>query len=138
MTTALASDDDRLIHDLVRRFVDAWNRRDWPAFAACFSERADYVTGEAVRWPGRAAIQQGMQSLVATGGSGGQAIISQQTIRRLGDDIAIVHLSWRLAEENPATAVGARDGITLLVLAIHEGFWRIEAAQNTDAAPTTA
>ena len=133
MTMAQRPDDDRLIRDLIQRLVDAWNRRDWTAFASCFSERADYVTGEAARWPGRASIRQGMESLVSTGGSGGQAVISRQSIRRLGPEIAIVHLCWRLAEGNLPKSAIAQEGITLLVLAAHEGEWLIEAAQNTDA-----
>jgi uncharacterized protein (TIGR02246 family) len=128
--------NDRSISGLVHSFLEGWNRRDWPAFAACFSEEADYVTGEGTRWSGRQNILRGMQGLLAAGETGGTAIISHQTVRQLDNGAAVVHLNWRLADEESANSPPSlpHEGITTLVVALREGVWLIEAAQNTDTA----
>lgn len=125
-----AAVDQRDIRAVIETLFESWNRRDWPAFGACFSEEASYVTGEAVRWSGRGGIEQGMPRLLASGGTGGNARVDQVVIRPIGKDVAIAHLGWRLAEEGPAQLAGG--GTILLVLARHRGAWLIEAAQNTD------
>jgi len=127
--------DDSGIDEVVRRFVESWNRRDWTAFGSCFSARSDYVTGEADHWSGRETISRKMNELMLAGGTGGTAVIAGRTIRRLGSDVALVHLAWRLVEGEPTTASPAlaRSGMTILVVALHDHTWLIEAAQNTDA-----
>jgi len=125
--------DDRRIPELLESLVDAWNRRDWQAFAGCFTNDADYVTGEGVRWSGRHAILRGMAALFASGGTGGKALVTKQTIRVLVPGVAVVHLHWRLADAGTALP---GHGVSVFVLALHGETWLVEAAQNTDGAPS--
>ncbi len=122
--------DDAPIQRLIEALVDSWNRRDASAFAACFAEDADYVTGEADRWSGRETIGRRMAELWSQGRTGGTAAIARRTVRHFGPDCAVAHLHWQLVDEAPALP---RSGITVLVAGLHDGRWIIEAAQNTDA-----
>ncbi len=117
--------------------MDGWNRRDWQAFASCFADQADYVTGEGVRWSGRSAIRQGMEDLFASGGTGGKASITRKTLRELRPGIAVAHLHWQLVDGagSPDGTALPGQGVSVFVLALHGDRWLIEAAQNTDGAP---
>jgi uncharacterized protein (TIGR02246 family) len=126
--------DDAPIQRLIEALVDSWNRRDAAAFAGCFAEDADYVTGEADRWSGRETIGRRMKESWSEGMTGGTAVIARRTVRGLGPDRAAAHLHWHLMEDDStAQHTFPRSGITVLVVGLHDGRWLIEVAQNTDA-----
>ena len=58
--------DEHAIRRVMDRFVDAWNRHDAKAFAAVFSEDADFTNWRGVGASGRAKIEDFHAPVFAT------------------------------------------------------------------------
>ena len=119
-------------------FAEAWNRRDAHALAALFDEDADFVNVVGLWWHDRAGIERAHAYGLAR-------IFPESTleptlvrVRRLREDVAVVHARMRLTGQSPVDDVDApRRRTTILTFVAHrvEGSWSCAAAQNTDVVP---
>jgi uncharacterized protein (TIGR02246 family) len=120
---------------LVKGFVQAWNTHDMKAFAALFTEDADFVNVAGAWWKGRAEIQAKLEERHATRFKATTLTATGTTVRLPRPDVAVVHLSWELtgALDREGKPAPSRRGV-LQILGIKEADrWRITAAQNTNA-----
>ena len=116
-------------------FVQAWNNRDPATLASLFDEDAEFVNVTGLWWHDRAAIE-------AAHAYGLQRIFSQSalraervTVKRLSDDIAVVHARLALTHQNPGAGMAAPGPRhTLMSFVVHRSTdgWRCASAHNTD------
>jgi uncharacterized protein (TIGR02246 family) len=130
-TTTDRSADEQALHDLFQVSKDGWNQGDGAAYAASFSEDADYILWNGTHLKGRQAIAAAHQQLFETRLQVSRLEGEIQHIRFLSDDIALLHVHSSpqiRGQEGPAPEQYAIQ--TLVALRQAEG-WRFTSFQNT-------
>ncbi len=129
--------EEAAVKAAVQSFVDAWNQHDMAAFAALFSEDADFVNVRGTRWVGRSAIREGHAAAHATIFKNSQLRILELSVRLLKPDVAVARWACELTgQTTPAgESVPPRRAIPTFVMTKTQGRWLIVVAQNTDIVP---
>lgn len=125
------SADEKALHDLFQEIKDGWNQGDGQAYAASFTEDADYILWNGTYLKGRQAIAAAHQQLFETRLRGSQLEGFIQNIRFLSDDIALMQL--HSSPQIPGQAVPAPEqySIQTLIGTRQADGWRITSFQNT-------
>lgn len=125
------SADEKALHDLFQEIKDGWNQGDGQAYAASFTEDADYILWNGTYLKGRQAIAAAHQQLFETRFRGSQLEGFIQNIRFLSDDIALLQL--HSSPQIPGQAVPAPEqySIQTLIGTRQADGWRITSFQNT-------
>lgn len=121
-----------------RRFVEAWNARDPDALAAIFDEDAEFVNVAGLWWHDRDAIRRAHAYGLARIFSRSALRLGTVRVKRLCEDVAVVHARMTLEGQSPAPGV-ARPGVrrTVFSFVVHrtpQG-WSCASAHNTDIIP---
>jgi uncharacterized protein (TIGR02246 family) len=118
------------IHDLVRRYVEAREKRDPKAIEALFTADADQLvsTGEWRR--GRDAVVKG--TLASSAATGGSRSITVETVRLIGTDLAIADGRYEISQ---LAGGETRRMWTTFVMVRQNGTWRIQAIRNMLPSP---
>src|SRR5690606_11607047 len=118
--------------------VEAWALRDAEKLASLFDEDAEFVNVTGLWWHDREAIRKahayGFERIFATS----TLRLVQLRVKRLADDIAIVHAKLRLDGQTAApgdTQPAPRNTILSFVVHRVADGWRCASAQNTDIVP---
>jgi uncharacterized protein (TIGR02246 family) len=125
------SADEKALHGLFQELKDGWNQGDGHAYAASFTEDADYIVWNGTYLKGKEAIATAHQHLFETRFRGSQLEGFIRNIRFLRDDIALLHLHGR--PQVPGQALPAPEAYsiqTLLAIKQADG-WHFTAFQNT-------
>jgi uncharacterized protein (TIGR02246 family) len=119
-------------------FVEAWNRRDARALAALFDEDAEFVNVVGLWWHDRAAIERahayGLERIFPDS----TLTLVRTTVKRLRDDVAVVHARMRLTGQTPIDGIDdpqVRTTIFSFVVHRSESGWSCASAHNTDVVP---
>ena len=119
-------------------FVEAWNRRDARALAALFDEDAEFVNVVGLWWHDRAAIERahayGLERIFPDS----TLTLVRTTVKRLRDDVAVVHARMRLTGQTPIDGIDAPQArTTIFSFVVHrsESGWSCASAHNTDVVP---
>jgi uncharacterized protein (TIGR02246 family) len=126
---AAPAGDEAAVRDLVRRYVDARERRDAAALAALFTADADQYTTSGEWRRGREAIVKG--GLASSQRNPGSRRISIETVRFITPAVALADGGYAIAAAGQAPA---RQMWTTIVAARTADGWRIAAIRN--ALPT--
>lgn len=118
------------IREVVRKYVDAREKRDAKALAALFTEDADQLTTAGEWRKGRNDVVQG--GLASSQANPGSRQITIETVRSLGPGVAIAD---GLYEIGGAPGAAPRRMRTTFVLVRAGDQWRIAAIRNM--APTS-
>lgn len=133
--------DEHAIHAVIDRFVDAWNHHDAKAFAAVFSEDADFTNVRGIGASGRAAIEAFHAPVFATIFSKSRLEYTDIKTRYLRPDIAAVDVRWKMTGSmDPQGKPGPeREGLLNFVMTRTDGRWEIAIMHNLDisALPST-
>ena len=116
----------------------AWNRRDADALAALFDEDAKFVNVVGLWWHDREAIRNAHRYGLDVIFPESELTVGRVTVKRLRDDVAVVHARMRLVGQSPIGAVeqpGARTTIFSFVVHRTGATWSCASAQNTDIVP---
>ena len=135
MTSTIAAPG---IETVVSAVVDAWNRHDMKAYAAQFTEDADFVNVVGMHFRGRPQIEAVHIDLHRTIFRNSNLRSVNTTVRPVNDQVAMAHVAWEMtgAEGLPGWNVPElRKGMMSLVLVRSGDRWLITAAQNTDVVP---
>jgi len=135
MTSTIAAPG---IETVVSAVVDAWNRHDMKAYAAQFTEDADFVNVVGMHFRGRPQIEAVHIDLHRTIFRNSNLRSVNTTVRPVNDQVAMAHVAWEMtgAEGLPGWNVPElRKGMMSLVLVLRGDRWLITAAQNTDVVP---
>ena len=122
--------EERALHGLVYQLEQAWNAADGAAFAAPFTEDADFIHILGGYYTGRSAIEAGHRMIFGTIYKGSIVHYSVERIRFLRPDVALVFLRQHLDffEDGQSRELEARPTIIAQNIG---GQWRITALQNT-------
>src|SRR5215469_17017905 len=93
--TTNRSADEEALHNLFQQLQKAWNQGNGHAYAASFTEDADYINVTGAYLKGRQAIATVHQQLFETLFQGSQLEGFVKQIRFLSDTIALLHLHGR-------------------------------------------
>lgn len=123
--------------DIPRRFADAWNRRDAQGLAALFAEDADFVNVVGLWWEDRGAIERAHHYGLTTFFRQSEIAARRVKVRRVGDDIAIIHTRWRLTGQldRDGHRLDPRTAIMVFVARRNSTGWTVLAAHNVDSVP---
>ena len=124
--------------DIPTLFVQAWGSRDANALALLFDEDAEFVNVTGLSWRDRDTIRKahayGFEHLF----SESTLSIDQSRIRKLSDDVAVVHARMTLTGQTPIGSItqpGSRTTIFTFVVHRTGDRWRCASAHNTDIVP---
>jgi uncharacterized protein (TIGR02246 family) len=117
--------DEGAVREIVKRYVDARERRDAQAIEALFTEDADQLTSSGEWRRGRAEVVRG--TLASSQQTGGTRTITIETVRFPAPGVAIADGRYEIS----GLAGGAtRRMWTSFVLTGSAGGWRIAAIRN--------
>ena len=125
------SADEKALHDLFQVSKDGWNQGDGQAYAASFTEDADYILWNGTHLKGRQAIATAHQQLFETRLQGSRLEGEIQHIRFLSGDIALVHLHSSPQIRGQQVPAPDQYAIQTLVGIRQTDGWRFTAFQNT-------
>jgi uncharacterized protein (TIGR02246 family) len=119
-------------------FAEAWNNRDPDGIASIFEADAEFVNVTGLWWHDREAIRRAHAY-------GLERIFNRSTlhlgtvrVKRLSDDVAVVHARMRLEGQTPVGEVASprpRTNVFSFVARRTEEGWRCASAHNTDVVP---
>jgi uncharacterized protein (TIGR02246 family) len=124
------------VQDLAQRLVDAFNDKDADAFAALFTEDAEFVNIFGGRMRGREGIAAGHRHVFATALTGSVLTMDALDVLPVGDDVAVCHLGWTRGRTPEATEATLPPGAGIFTLVGRRDGdeWRLAAATNVAAA----
>jgi uncharacterized protein (TIGR02246 family) len=119
---------------LAQQLEQAWNQADGTAFAAAFTEDADFVDIRADHHQGHTAIGHGHQGIFDSIYAGSTVRYAMDTARWVAPGVVVAVVSSTLdAPTGPLQGVNhARFTLTVVE---RDGGWRIAALQNTLVPP---
>jgi len=129
--------DEAGVRALMQRLYEAWGEGDADAFAALFTEDADYVTFDGSLSKGRQAIADIHRPLFE-GFMKGSRLTGQTTaVRFLAPDVALVHSEGAVLRKNQRRP--SRRALSVQTnVAVRQGDrWLLTAFQNTRYRPWT-
>jgi uncharacterized protein (TIGR02246 family) len=122
-----ATADEAAVRDVVRRYVEARERRDAGALEKLFTADADQLVSSGEWRRGRDGVVKG--GLASSARNTGARTIVVETVRILGPDVAIADGRYEIG------GTETRRMWTTFVMARHAGEWRIAAIRNMLPAP---
>ena len=131
------------IHSTIDRFIGAWNHHDASAFAAVFTEDADFTNWRGVGASGRSEIEKFHAPLFATIVKNSHLEYADIKLRVIRTDVAAVDVHWKMAgATDPQGDLGPpREGLLSFVMVNSgdTGPWQIAVMHNLDltALPTS-
>jgi len=135
---ALSPADLAAIRQLETAQEAAWNAHDAHAYAQLFAADADTVNVLGWWWKSRAELEKQLGDAFAFVFAHSKLHIDDVAIRPLGDDIAVVHVTWSMTGAiKPTASAGAAPelGIQTQVVRRTGSTWLIEAFHNTNSLP---
>ena len=123
--------DEQALSVLFQQMIDGWNQGNGQAFAAPFTEDADYVIIDGMQIKGRETIAFGHQYIFDSVFQGSKMEGQVKSIRFLRPDIALLHAENVLRIPGQGGVVSEQPA-TLTIVAIREtSGWGFTAFQNT-------
>jgi uncharacterized protein (TIGR02246 family) len=127
--------DRAAITRTVERFVDAWNQHDAHAFAAAFTEDADFTNVASTHAAGRANVEAFHAPMFASIFKDSHQTATVRSIRFLTPDLAAVDVDWQMTGAKFPNGLPRplRKGLLNWVMARQsDGSWLIVVMHNTD------
>ncbi|MGI9449825.1 MAG: SgcJ/EcaC family oxidoreductase [Geminicoccaceae bacterium] len=123
--------------DIPRRFADAWNAKDGRALARLFADDADFVNVVGLWWNNRDDIERAHDYGLRSFFKKSKISARRVKVRRIGDDVAVVHVRWKLVGQTgkQGETLGDRFAIMVFVAQQFVEGWTVVAAHNTDVIP---
>jgi uncharacterized protein (TIGR02246 family) len=123
---------------IIKALSDSWNSHDMAAYAAQFTEDADFVNVIGMHWKGRPEIEASHVQVHRTIFRNSKLKILDCSLRPLAPGVVLAHTRWEMTghESPPGVRFSElRHGIISSVFVEREGRWLIAAFQNTDIVP---
>jgi uncharacterized protein (TIGR02246 family) len=133
MTTRTATkpaSDEAAIRAFHENMIDAWNAGDAAAFAAPFTETADFIAFEGTHLSGRGEIVEFHQPLFDTQLKGTRLEGNVKFVRFLTPDLAVMHARCGVFPAGRDRTIASRESMQLYVAVRNRGGWGIEAMLN--------
>ena len=127
--TQTAPDEDT-IRGIHHRMIDAWNAGDGVAFAAPFTDDADFVAFEGTHLKGRREIASFHRQMFETVVKGSRLEGEVKFVHVLGPALAVMHSVVSVTLRGQTAPSPSRDSMQLTVVAKRDGNWCAEALMN--------
>jgi uncharacterized protein (TIGR02246 family) len=127
-TNAQTTPEVQAIHQVITEFVGAINRGDTKAFAALFTEDADFVVVTGKYLKGRSEIVTYHTGLSTGDFRGSYLEVTSVVVRFLRDDVAVARVATKRTKNGGKQL---RTSFPMLVLTKQDPVWLITAVQNT-------
>jgi uncharacterized protein (TIGR02246 family) len=128
-----SSPDNKIVDDLIQKYVEAYNRGDAKAVANLFADNIDYIDSDGVEREGRDAIEQLLADDFQAN-PGAKLDIRIDEVSRLTPDVLV---DRGVATVTPAT--GAADATHYVAIHVRKGDrWEIAQLTETASPPPTA
>ncbi|QJF51551.1 YybH family protein [Roseobacter ponti] len=117
------------IKDLIRRYLQAWNERDFPGMVALFTEPATYVIpGGTLHLPDHAALNAKLKEQFAAleADDFSHTEIRDVTVQNCTDTSAMARLHDVVRLRADGTALDVIDAVYICIL--QEGRWKLSIA----------
>jgi uncharacterized protein (TIGR02246 family) len=125
--------DEHALRAVMDRFMEAWNHHDAEAFAAVFSQDADFTNVRGVSATGRAKIEAFHAPVFATVFSRSHQEYTDIKMRFLRPDVAAVDVRWKMTGAmDPQGNLRDRNGLLTFVMEKDAGRWEIVVMHNLD------
>lgn len=123
--------DEAAVRTLYRCRLESWARGDAEAYAAQFTEDADYIVAGGIHEHGRREIVAGHQEVFDTWAKGSRLAGEIVSLRALAPGVALLIACGSIVL--PDARESDSDGQTIysLVAVRRDGMWRFAAYQNT-------
>ena len=131
--TATRTTDEAAIHALLQIISQAWTDADAGAFAACFTEDADYTTFVGTHYRGRPKIAEVHAVLWQRFLSGSRLLGAVTAIRFVTDDIAVVTSVGRVQRHRFSST--RPDKAQTLIAVREDAGWLFAAFHNCTRRP---
>jgi uncharacterized protein (TIGR02246 family) len=125
--------DELEIRALLQRLNEAWGDAD--AFAALFTEDAEYVTFDGSMVKGREAIAESHRPLFEGFMRGSRLEGQTPTVRFLTPDVALAHGKGAVIQKRQKRASSRAVSVQTNVVIRQDGRWQIAAFHNTRYRP---
>jgi uncharacterized protein (TIGR02246 family) len=126
----------RAIKAVLEGLAEAWNRHDAAAYAAAFSEDADYVLFDGTHSRGRRAILRLHRYLFDTVLRESRLILEgTPRIRFISDDIAVAVMTGAVVMPWQRRSKRRKRSIQTYLLVRHKGDWQVAAYSTTRIRP---
>jgi uncharacterized protein (TIGR02246 family) len=128
---------EQRIEKLVSQFEDAWNRHDAHAFAAVFTEDADFTNVIGMSAHGRQAIEDFHAGRFSTSFKNSKLSAKDVTIRFVTRQVASVDVHWEMtgALDPSGAPVHLRIGLLNFIVTDHDDRWSIAVMHNQELTP---
>ena len=127
--------EEAAIRDLYQQMMDSWNLGSGDAFAAPFTEDADFIAFDGTHLKGRKEIARFHQPLFETHLQGTRLVGQVTSVRLLAPDVALMQTLGGTVMRGKSAPSPERDSIQTLVAVKRDGRWRLVAFQNTRVRP---
>jgi uncharacterized protein (TIGR02246 family) len=122
--------DENAIRAIPQQMIDAWNKGSGEAFAAPFTENADFVAFEGTHLKGRREISSFHQQIFDTVVKGSRLEGEVKFVSFLNPQLAVMHSIALVTLPGQKDPSPSRDSMQLFVVAKRDGEWRAEAVLN--------
>jgi uncharacterized protein (TIGR02246 family) len=122
--------DEEAIEAIHQRMIDAWNTGDGGAFAAPFTEDADFIAFEGTHLKGRHEIALFHQQIFDTAVKGSRLEGEVKFVRLLSPVLAVMHSVVRVTLPGQIEPSPSRDSMQLTVVTNRDGEWLGEGLMN--------
>src|SRR6266850_6393060 len=129
-TPSSSAADENAIRAIHQQMIDAWNTGNGSAFAAQFSDDADFVVFEGTHLKGRHQIATFTQQIFDTVMKGSRLEGEVNFVRFLSPDLAVMHSVVRTILPGQAEASPSRDSMEMYVVKKRDGSWQTEEILN--------
>ena len=126
----MSADPD--LPQLYTRLIEAWNRRDAEAFAACFADDGECLGFDGSEMHGRAAIATELARIFRDHPTG-RYLCKLRGVRPLGDEVALLRAVAGMVPAGKSELEPRLNVQQSLVAVRAEWGWRIALYQNTPA-----
>lgn len=127
--------DAAAIHVLFQQLNESWGNAD--AFAAAFTEDADYITFDGTHTRGQAAIAQVHRPLFEGFLKGSRLIGHILNVRFLAADVALIQSTGEMIQRHQKHPSRRSRSVQTMVAVKQEDRWLFTAFQNTRYRPFT-
>jgi uncharacterized protein (TIGR02246 family) len=134
-TDATYSADEAAIRALYQQMMEGWNKGSSEAFAAPFTEEADFIAFDGTRFKGRQEIISSHEPLFEKWMKGSRLVEYAMDIRLLDQNSALIHVVGGTVMPGQVEPSPERDSIQTLVAVRRRGKWWLTAFQNTRIRP---
>lgn len=126
--------DEAAVRALFERMMEGWNAGSGEAFAAPFTEDADFVAFDGTQLRGRREVAALHQDLFDKWLKGTR-LVGHCDVRFLSPDVALLIGYGGTVMRGKSNPAPERDSIQTLVAVRRDGEWRLASFQNTRSRP---